>query len=232
MTLRQPRPPQDNPFLAHALDGWEREDGPVRYPVTFAVHAEGPHLGLYLSPVDLVALHASLALPPGDQALVLQGERQWTVPWEMVSVLGQDLDLVHRPAGAPAVPPELPEPLGSDPSQALPHDSAVALSLHDGCHAALYARDRTILGRVLQGFLADYQVTVVGRPVQIPQLPADLLHALLEPRPPGAFTRVQLRPHRRFWVLELEHGLGDGGVVNERWVSEGEGGRWRAGWGW
>ena len=46
----------------------------------------------------------------------------------------------------------------------------------------------------------------------------------------GTWTRIQLEPRQRYWVLELEHGGADGGVVTERWVSEGEGGRWRTGW--
>jgi hypothetical protein len=232
MTLRQPRPAQENPFLAFSLDGWERDDGPIRYPVSFSVHAEGGNLGLYLSPVDLVALQAALDLPAADNALVLRGERRWTVPWEMVGVLGQDVDVVHVSAGIDADDLDLPEPLLSNPAQAVPDGSVVALSLHDGCHAAIYSRDRDVLGRVLQGFLGDYQATVVGRPVVIPDLTDELLHALLEPRPAGAFTRVRLRPARRYWVLELHHGLGDGGAVDERWVCEGEGGRWRSGWAW
>lgn len=232
MTLRQPRPARNNPFLAHALDGWERDDGPVRYPVTFSVHAEGRVLGLYLSPVDLVTLHAALDLPADDHALVRQGEAWRVLPWGRAGGVVSDVELVHLPAGHDPTDLDLPDPLLAAPDRALPPGSAVSLGLHDDCHAAVYSADREVLGRVLGGFLADYQVTVVGRPVHVPELPTPLLQTLLEPRPPGAFTRVRLRPRRRYWVLELHHGLGDGGVVGERWVSEGEGGRWRAGWGW
>lgn len=232
MTSRQPRPARNNPFLAHALDGWEREDGPVRYPVTFSVHTEGPLLGLYLSPVDLGSLHAALDLPGDDRALVRQGRGDRVVPWSRAGLLRPDVELVHLPAGIDLAALDLPEPLLAAPHRAVPAGSRVALALHDACHAAVYSPDREVLGRVLLGFLADYQVTVVGRPVHVPELPPPLLHALLEPRPTGAFTRVRLRPGRRYWVLELHHGLGDGGAVGERWVSEGEGGRWRAGWAW
>jgi hypothetical protein len=230
MTLHQPRRPPHNPFLNHALLGWDPEGAATRFPVCFSVHAEGRNIGLYLTPADVPFLRDALDLPDDDHALVLRGGAAFNVPWAMIGLLGGDLEVVHRARDACADPEASPGALLADPARAVPPGSRVALSLQDGCHAAIFTPEIELLRRCMSAFLEDYQATVMGRDIEVPTLAPELLTALLEPRPVGTWTRIQLEPRQRYWVLELEHGGADGGVVTERWVSEGEGGRWRTGW--
>ena len=59
-----------------------------------------------------------------------------------------------------------------------------------------------------------------------------LLGQLLAPLPEGSWYEMHLKLSSRVWTLEFELYDDEGPSDVFRWVSEGEGGRWRAGWSW
>lgn len=236
MAARPRRPAPDSPFLSHALRGWASSHPRIRHPVTFGVYQEGRNHTLYLAPTGLASIRDSLGFPADDLAIVVGDDgRGRALPWAHLASAGVEADLVHLPAGtSPSAldPTALPVPLLASPSEAVPVElgSRVAISLHDACHGALIARDRDVLAAALRGFLEEYIVSALGREATLPALPDALITALLEPLPPDAWYVVAFETHRRYWILEAslngERGQG------ARWVCEGEGGRWRAGWSW
>lgn len=232
MTLRQPRSARELPFLDRTSTGGGADATPARAPMTFSVQEESPNLGLYLCSGDLRALVEALDLPDGDRALLLGAEGPVTVPWAMVGLLDADVEVVHLPAAEPRLASGLPRSVLGDPSRALPRGSRVAISHERGGPLAVFAADRELLSRCLGVAIARYLSSVVGRPIDAPTLSPRLQDALIQPRPAGAWTRLELDVRGRYWVLSLQHGHGERGVVRERWVCEGEGGHWRAGWAW
>lgn len=239
MAIRSPAP--DSPFLAHALDGWAFEHPHIRYPVTCGLYEEGVNLALLLTPASLGALTASLGIPDDDLAVVLSDgpslRSARTVRWTELGSLGPDVDLVHLPAGADPGrlnADELPAPLLASPDAAVAHahGGRVAISLQDGCHGAVIARDRELLASCLSGFLEEYVLSALSRESALPPLPPESLTPLLEPLAPGAWFGLRFQARRRYWTLDAD--LQGSGVddLRYRWVCEGDSGRWRPGWSW
>jgi hypothetical protein len=205
--------------------------------VTFAVHREGPNLGLLLAPVGLSFLKDALELPPDDRALVLDPSvngRHFAVPWSAIDQFRPDVDLVHLPAGADVGDIELPVPLLARPDEAVPVDrgSLAAVSLHDGCHGAVLAREPEVVERCLAAFVEEYIVAVLSRDAKLPSLSEEVLATVLEPLPDGCWYDLAFHAGRRIWTLEATLQDDDGPAPPIRWVCEGEQGRWRAGWSW
>lgn len=239
MALRAPAP--DSPFLAHALDGWTPALPHIRFPVTCGIYREGDNLALYLTPASVGAMARALALPDPDLAVVLSDgpalASARTLRWDQLSGLGPDVDLVHLPAGTdPAALSldDLPTPLLANPDAAVPTalGGRAALSLQDGCHGAVIAREHALLARCLAGFLEEYVLSALSRDSAVPALDADALAPLLEPLPAGCFYGLRFEAHRRYWCLDAELHDGDGVCDRYRLVCEGDGGRWRRGWSW
>ncbi len=234
MTARSPRL---NPFLRHALAGWAPEHPQVRFPATFSVTEEGPNRALYLSPVGLEVLHAALDLPAADAALVRGDAGAAEIAWGELPHGDDDIEVVHL--GASPAPEasgvDVPEPLLADPSAAVAtgRGGRVALSLSDGCHGVVLSPDPELLARCLAGFLTSYVEAVVGPEIGLPPLTRDLLAPLIAPRPAGETCTATLALRARYWRLDLDWVDPAGEATDtERWVCEGPGGRWRAGWSW
>lgn len=238
--MLQPRrkPLHTTPFLHQQLAGWTPVHPKVQFPVTFGIYEEGQNLALYLTPASLETICAALDLPGEDQAVYLSdgpnGAGPRVVPWSTIHDLEGEVVHVsaHAVLGQEAVD-ALPVPLLADLGEALPLEfgSRAAVSVQDGCHAAVVARDTTLLASCLRAFLEDYVHCALGRDASLPVLAVADLAPLLDPLEPGAWYEAHFQAHRRYWTLdaslhgaEVDHQL--------RWVCEGEGGRWRAGWSW
>lgn len=226
-----------SPFARHALHGWDTAHGGARFPVTCAVYEEGPNLALYMTPAGVPPLATALGLPPDDLALVLEtwSERARVLRWSELEGLDGDADLVHLPAGTAldaTTLDELPVPLLACLPEALPAGlgSRVALSVQDGCHGAVVARERGLLRRALASLLEDYARAVLGPEAGDGGFDRPLLDTLLEPQTPGTCFELSLSSRRRFLVLDaVTHG--EDAQRSLRWVRSASGGRWRA-WSW
>ena len=247
MPKRVLRPLESNPFLQNRLEGWNAPHPNVRFPVTFAVYREGPNLALYLTPSGVAPLKEALGIPPRDQAIVLDGSlfgelgKNVAMPWAAIDKLKDEVDLVHLPEGVrledPAVQEalaRLPVPLLARPEEALPAElgSCAALAVNDGCHAAVLVREPDLLARCFQRFIEEFVVAVRLEDTALPELDRSLLGQLLAPLPEGSWYEMHLKLSPRVWTLEFELYDDEGPSDVFRWVSEGEGGRWRAGWSW
>jgi hypothetical protein len=247
MPKRVLRPLESNPFLQNLLEGWNAPHSNVRFPVTFAVYREGPNLALYLTPSGVAPLKEALAIPPRDQAIVLDGSlfgelgKNIAMPWAAIDKLKDEVDIVHLPEGVrledPAVQAalaRLPVPLLARPEEALPAElgSQVALAVNDGCHAAVLVREPDLLARCFQRFIEEFVVAVRLEDTALPELDRSLLGQLLAPLPEGSWYEMHLKLSPRVWTLEFELYDDEGPSDVFRWVCEGEGGRWRAGWSW
>jgi hypothetical protein len=234
-----PRAARTRPFLAQRLA--HGADAQLRpFPATFSVHDEDGVLGLYLSPVDLGWLAAALAMPEEDRALVVDGRARdrtgTTMPWSSVGLLHGEVELVHLPADRAAEAPglELPVPLLTDPARALDQraGSRVALSLHDHCHAVVLSREQELLAQCVGAFITGFVEAARPDGERSPLVDPALLVPLVEPLPDDVWLQLSLDTSRRFWTLTLtEHADAEVQRVT-RWVCEGAGGRWRAGWHW
>ena len=238
MSLRHLRPAPGNAFLAHELRGWAPEHPNIRYPVTFGVYRYGANLELDLTPSGLPTLLEALALPDSDVALVLDeedGPRLGT--WGELQHHGADVEVVHLPAGVPraaAASLDLPAPLLASPEGAVPAQlgSAVAISLHDGCHGSIITPDPAVLARCLRGFLEEYIVSAIDGDADVPHFPEDAITALLEPLDVGAWYGLHFESRQRYWTLEARLHDAEREDTTHRWICEGQGGRWRSGWSW
>lgn len=207
--------------------------------MTCAVSEEGDNLALYLTPVSLGTLARSVRLGPDELALVLEdvarGEEARLCRWQDLEALDLEADLVHLPAGTRGddlALDALPAPLLACVEQALPTElgSRVALSVQDGCHGVVIAREPSLLAECLSAHLDDYLSAVLGQDAPPGTFDPLLLSELLEPRPPGACYELKLTERRRYWILDAEQ-RGGGSGPDLRWVCEAGGGRWRA-WSW
>ena len=239
-------PAHSNPFLQHELAGWEPVHPHIRYPVTFGLYQEGSNLGLFLAPVNMAMLHKVIDIPDTDQALILQGaqvlgdaflqapDRGELGPWSAVPYANNEVDIIHFPKGV-AVDPETCDiltPILAAPEHAVPTElgSRVAISLNDSCHAAVISPDHRLIRNCLTGFIRNYASSVLERDAAIPSLPSQLVESLLQPMQPGEWNELRFQPAQRYWMLEFS-GKSDQ-EAPERWVCEGEHGRWRGGWSW
>ncbi len=240
---------QRNPFLGQVLVGSGREADPVRFPVTFAVERESERIwSLRMVPVGPGQVAPALDLGRDDRALVLSGggleairaRTRWKglpiLPAAAALRLQPPVEWIHLPTG---VQPrgEPPTSLLAHPEAALPEawGSRVALSVQDACHGELLSADPAVLRSALRAFLQCYQVSRIGRDADLPPIPDGLLNPLLEPLAPAAYHEAVFLPGERFWCLEFrvrEAGAAPDPSAIVRWVSEGEGGTWRAGWSW
>jgi len=154
----------------------------------------------------------------------------------MIDRLTGEVELVHLPRGvdADSVADQLPCPLLGRPDRAVPTElgSRVAISLQDGCHGAVLTPDPSLIRHCLRAFIGDLQVAVLGRDAEVPDLLDSLLDPLLDPLPMDAWWNLHLQTGRRYWTMEFILNDGEGVAQTTRWVSEGEGGHWRAGWSW
>lgn len=236
--MPQPRrkPTPSSPFLSQRLAGWTPVHPNLQFPVTFGIYEEGENLALYLTPASLEALCATLDLPGEDQAVYLSGDPEAgpsrVVPWSAVQ--GPEGEVVHIAASAvldPETIDALPVPLLAAVAEALPLElgSRAAVSVQDGCHGAVIARDRGLLRGALRCFLEEYVATAVGPAGEVPSLRASDLEPLLQPLTPESWYDVTFLTHKRYWTLEV---ILHGGrtAQRHRWVCEGERGRWRSGW--
>lgn len=247
MQKRVLRPVESNPFLTNRLEGWTPPHPNVGFPVTFGVYREGPNMALYLTPSGVGPLKEAVNLPPRDQAVVLDGSLLWEVgqnvsmPWAAVDRMRNEVDIIHLPEAVDLtcdqvqrVITDLPVPLLARPDAALPASlgSQVAIAVNDGCHGAVIARDTDLLARCLQRFIEEFIVAVRLEDTHLPELDPSLLSHLLAPLPEGSWYELNLKLSRRVWTLEFEFYDDEGPSDVFRWVCEGEGGRWRAGWSW
>jgi hypothetical protein len=246
MGLHAHRPMDCNPFLQFALNGWRPSIPHIRYPVTFGHYREGDNWGLFLAPTDLACVRDALKLASTDSALVMEGAQVLDeafleaphaprlIPWHEIATLSGDVDLVHIPQDAhdAATQVDLVTPVLAAPGRAVPTDigSRVAIGLNDGCHVAVISPDLPLIQGCLERFIQDYIVSVLRRDTDLPELSPRLVHDLLAPMPAGAWCELMLHVHKRYWTLDLQRQGGE--ATPTRWVSEGEGGRWRDGWSW
>jgi hypothetical protein len=203
--------------------------------VTFAVYREGPMLGLYLAPIDLVSLHRALDLPDDDQAAILDPiEAPRICAWTELAELEGEAEVVHMPKDHAVDLVRLPYPLLASPSRAVPQGSQAAISLQDGCHGVVLSPHGEVLARCLMGFVRTHLEQQLGdvKAEELPTLPAHLLAPFVEPIPPGAWYGMHLDLHKRYWLMEFELHDEDDVHPAGRWVAEGAGGRWRGGWSW
>jgi hypothetical protein len=226
MTTRLP-----NPFDHHDLVGWAPAQPGVRFPPSFRVErADDVHL-LCASPVSAPQLHRALGLGAAEPAVQLdeRGDAHACAWGETLA--DEDVELVHL--GDPdAAVHDLPVPLLAAP-ESLPPGSRAALSVQDGCHGAVLSRDPDLLARCLGRFLDAYVEAASGDCGAVPGLAEGTLQGLLARAPEGATCRPSLEMHPRYWVLVLSWQSEDGEALHtERWIAEGPGGRWRAGWRW
>jgi hypothetical protein len=246
MGMHAHRPEGENPFLRHALLGWEPDHPHIRYPVTIGVYPEGENRGLFLAPVDLATVRRSLSLPDTDSAWVLGGaqvldnafvqahEPPRLLPWSAIDTLGEEVDIIHLPAGTEVTSAllDISTPLLAAPESAVPQvlGSRVAIGLNDGCHLSLITPEPGLIEQCVRQFVADYLVSVLQHDARLPPWPEALIQSLVAPLSPGAWQELHFYPRRRYWVLDI---VRKGEQVQvERWVCEGEHGRWRGGWYW
>ncbi len=240
------------PTLEPLLVEWNAAEKKVRFPVTFAVERESPRLwSLRLVPTGVAQLATALTLPAADRLLLLSGggigavyaprirDGIPVVPATLLPRLQAPVELVHVARGLAGSirPADLPTCVLSDPEAAVPEawGSRFALSIQDGCHGVLYSPEVGLLRSCLRGWLLSYQRGLLGREAHLPSLPDRLLDPLLEPLPPDTYIEASFQPSSRYWVLDLrllEAGSEDPLDESMRWVCEGEGGSWRAGWSW
>jgi hypothetical protein len=238
-----------NPFLGQVLVGSGHEADPVRFPVTFAVERESERIwALRMVPVGPGQVAPALGLQPEDRVLVLSGggleaisaRTRWKglplLPAAAVGRLKPPVEWIHLPAG---VRPhgEPPPSLLANPGTSLPEawGSRAALSVQDACHGELLTPHVSVMKSALRAFLQCYQVSLIGRDADLPPIPDRLLDPLMEPLAPAAYHEVVFLPGDHVWRLEfrvLEAGAPADPATAFRWVSEGEGGTWRAGWTW
>ncbi|MBN1335402.1 MAG: hypothetical protein JXB39_05530 [Deltaproteobacteria bacterium] len=238
-----------NPFLGQVLVGSGHEADPIRFPVTFAVDRESERIwALRLVPLGPAQVVPALGLAEADRVLVLSGggleairaRSRWkglpVAPSGAASRLQPPVEWIHLPAG---VRPhgETPPSLLANPEASLPATwgSRVALSVQDACHGVILTPDVHLVRSALRAFLQCYQVSLIGRDANLPPIPDRLLDPLLEPLAAAAYHEAVFLPGERFWSLEFrvrEAGAARAPLDTFRWVSEGEGGTWRAGWSW
>jgi hypothetical protein len=246
MGLHAHRTLESNPFLQHALHGWQPAIPHIRYPVTFGLYREGENWGLFLAPTDLACVRRGLDLDDDEMALVMTGAQilddaflqaphpSKLIPWCEIDNLTGEIDLVHVPRAAIELVTgfDLCTPILAAPERAVPTDigSQVAIGLNDGCHVAIISPSLSRLQGCLRHFIQDYIVSVMQRDTDLPELPDRLVRSLLVPMEAGAWSELMLRVHKRFWTLELRGPSGE--ATPTRWVCEGESGRWRDGWSW
>lgn len=234
-----PAPLPSSAFSRHALHRWHGGQQGARFPVTCAVYEEGQNLALYVTPVHLGALARSVELAPDDLALVLEGA-PGVAPgsvhrWGELSSLDLEADLVHLPHGTATdaqLLDELPIPLLSSVEHALPVElgSRVAISVADGCHGVVIAREPALLGRCLSTLLDDYLAAVLGPEAPAGTFDSEVLEELLAPQAPGACFELTFTQRRRYWLLDARP-QGSESEPGLRWVCERGGGRWRS-WSW
>jgi hypothetical protein len=222
-------------------------------PVSFAVHCESADVkSLYLCPVRLEAVADSLPLRDSDEVIVLSGGGPAVSEWGRAIEGGFWIYPVHRLGDlvspveiadfAPGTDPTVLaakafEPILARPELALPHEigTRFAWTVDETGHGVLLSRDDAVITGVLRAFLEALQVARVGQDAELPELDAGLLAPLTEPVDDAAYHDVQFRTRRRHWLLEFRTawaGLWETDGDTLRWVSEGEQGRWRAGWSW
>jgi hypothetical protein len=235
-----------SPFTSNVLVGWEPVHPHIRYPVTLGLYREGDNYALFIAPVDLNLLRSILPITDSEQALVLAGaqvlgesvlqspEPARRISWSQISTLGDEVDIIHLPEDSQLDPSkiEIPTPILAAPEQSVPLEwgSKLAISLNDGCHAAVISPDPAIIRSVLTGFMSAYAQSAMDRPISFPTIPMDMQNALVAPMNPGEWTELRFLPRKRYWMFEFAH-QGDPSTAT-RWVAEAEHGRWRSGWSW
>ncbi len=238
--------------LNRVLVDWRASEQRVRFPVVFAVERESTRIwSLRTVPVFVTQLAVALSMPASDRLLLLSGggiaavyARRTRlgmplVPATLLPRLQAPVELIHvrRGCASRIKARDLPTSVLSDPDRAVPvaWGSRFALSIQDGCHGVIYSPERDLLRRCLRSYLVHYQQSVLARDAVLPPLPDRLLEPLLDPLPPGTYVEVTFEPGSRFWTMDLS--LLEAGSERPldqscRWVCEGEGGSWRAGWSW
>jgi len=234
------------PFTANVLAGWEPVHPHIRYPVTLGLYREGDNYALFIAPVDLGLLRSIVPIADDEQALVLAGAQVLgdsflqaptparRIPWAEISTLSDEVDVIHLPKNSRLDPSqiEIPTPILAAPEQSVPAKwgSKLAISLNDGCHAAVISPDPSIIRTVLTGFMAAYAQSAMDRPISFPTIPSEMQHSLLAPMNPGEWTELRFLPRKRYWMFEFAH-QGDP-LTASRWVAHAERGQWRGGWSW
>jgi hypothetical protein len=238
--------------VSQLLFDWREGERRARFPVTFAVERESRRVwSLRVVPAGPAQLAGGLGLVAGDRLLLLSGGGPMAVyaprlargvpmvPGTLLPRLQAPVELIHVPRGrgGRVALGEIPTSLLADPEAAVPEawGSRFAISIQDGCHGVVYAAELALLRTCLRSFLQAYQRAVVGADLALPPMPDALLEPLLEPRAPDHYVEVSFEPGPRYWTMEhCVLAAGSERPVQDptRWVSEGAGGTWRAGWSW